>query len=109
MFGKPPRLQACECERSDEPTLAQTFQVVSGPILNELLARESNRLRDWLSSKLDADQLIDDLFWTILNRAPLPTELAAARKHLTSCDNRRANLEDVVWSLLSSPEFVLRH
>ena len=109
MFGKPPRLQACECERSDEPTLAQTFQVVSGPILNELLARDSNRLRDWLGSKLDPDLLIDDLFWTILNRAPLPIELAAARKHLTSSDNRRANLEDVVWSLLSSPEFVLRH
>jgi hypothetical protein len=109
MFGKPPRLQACECERSDEPTLAQTFQVVSGPILNELLARDTNRLHDWVSSKLDPDSLMDDVFWTILNRAPLPTELAAARKHLTSSDNRRANLEDVVWSLLSSPEFVLRH
>ena len=109
MFGKPPRLQACECERSDEPTLAQTFQVVSGPILNELLARDSNRLRDWLGTKNDPDSLIDDLFWTILNRSPLPIELAAARKHLTSSDNRRANLEDVVWSLLSSPEFVLRH
>lgn len=109
MFGKPPRLQACECERADDPTLSQTFQLVSGPILNDLLARPDNRLRDWLESKADADTLIDDLFWTVLNRAPLPTELAAAKKHLASSDNRRANLEDVVWSLLSSPEFVLRH
>lgn len=109
MFGKPPRLQACECERADDPTLSQTFQLVSGPILNELLARSDNRLRDWLESKADADTLIDDAFWTILNRAPLPTELAAVKKHLASSDNRRANLEDVVWSLLSSPEFILRH
>lgn len=109
MFGKPPRLQACECERADDPTLSQTFQLVSGPILNELLDRSDNRLRDWLDSRADADTLIADVFWTILNRAPLPTELAATKKHLVSSDNRRANLEDVVWSLMSSPEFVLRH
>ncbi|MBM3970376.1 MAG: DUF1549 domain-containing protein [Planctomycetes bacterium] len=109
MFGKPPRLQACECERADDPTLSQTLQLVSGPILNEVLARSDNRLRDWLESKVDADAVIDDVFWTILNRAPSATELAAAMKHLASSDNRRVNLEDVVWSLMSSPEFVLRH
>ncbi len=109
MFGKPPRLQACECERADDPTLSQTFQLVSGPVLNELLARSDNRLRDWLESKSDADALIADVFWTTLNRAPLPTEFAATKRHLVSSDNRRANLEDVVWSLMSSPEFVLRH
>ena len=36
------------------------------------------------------------------------TERAAIQKHLATSDNHRANLEDVVWSLLSSPEFVLR-
>jgi hypothetical protein len=109
MFGKPPRLQACECERADDPTLSQTFQMVSGPILNDLLARSENRLHDWLAAKSEPDALIDDVFWTILNRAPLPTERAAAQKHLSSSENRRASLEDVVWSLLSSPEFILRH
>ena len=109
MFGKPPRLQACECERADDPTLSQTFQLVSGPILNGLLVRSNNRLHEWSESKAAPEALIDDLFWTLLNRPPLPTEVAAAKKHLTSSDNRRANLEDVVWSLMSSPEFVLRH
>ncbi len=109
MFGKPPRLQACECERADDPTLSQTFQLVSGPILNELLARDDNRLRDWLNAKSEPDALIEEIFWTILNRAPLPTERAAFKKYLANSNKHRANLEDVVWSLLSSPEFVLRH
>ena len=109
MFGKPPRLQACECERADDPTLSQTFQLVSGPILNGLLVRSNNRLHEWSESKAAPEALIDDLFWTLLNRPPLPTEVTAAKKHLSSPDNRRANLEDVVWSLMSSPEFVLRH
>ena len=109
MFGKPPRLQACECERADDPTLSQTFQLVSGPILNDLLARNDNRLRDWLNEKSEPDALIEEIFWTILNRASLPTEQAALKKYLAKSDKHRANLEDVVWSLLSSPEFVLRH
>jgi hypothetical protein len=109
MFGKPPRLQACECERSDDPTLSQTFQLVSGPILNELLALDDNRLRNWLNTNLESDALIEELFWTILNRPALPTERSILKMHLATSDNRRANLEDLVWSLLSSPEFVLRH
>ena len=32
LFGKPARLLACECERSNETTLNQVFQLVSGPL-----------------------------------------------------------------------------
>eukprot|EP00913_Durusdinium_trenchii_P008792 g8258.t1 len=32
LFGKPPRLQTCECERSEETTLTQTFQMVDSNI-----------------------------------------------------------------------------
>ena len=108
-FGKPPRLQACECERSEDSTLAQTFQLVSGPILNDLLAQSDNRLRRWAAADAAPEKMIDDLFWTILSRPPSPTELAAVMKHLASSGNRRANWEDVVWSLLNSDEFLLRH
>ncbi len=108
-FGKPPRLQACECERSEDSTLAQTFQLVSGPILNDLLARADNRLKRWNSAEPASEAMIEDLFWTILSRPPSATELAAVLKHITSTGSRRANLEDVVWGLLNSDEFLLRH
>lgn len=109
-FGKPPRLQACECERSEDSTLAQTFQLVSGPILNDLLGRSDNRLKRWVAIEagVTTDSMIDDLFWTILSRPPSSTEFAAVMKHITSTGNRRANLEDIVWGLLNSDEFLLR-
>lgn len=107
-FGKPPRLQACECERSEETTLAQTFQLVSGPILNELLSREQNRLASWLKPTNNIDKTINNLFWTILSRPPLPSEAAAMKKTFSANSNARANLEDTVWSLLNSDEFLLR-
>ena len=109
-FGKPPRLQACECERSEDSTLAQTFQLVSGPILNDLLGRSDNRLKRWVAIEagVTTDSMIGDLFWTILSRPPSSTEFAAVMKHITSTGNRRANLEDIVWGLLNSDEFLLR-
>ena len=109
-FGKPPRLQACECERSEDSTLAQTFQLVSGPILNDLLARSDNRLKRWaaLDASASIEAMIEEVFWTILSRPPSPTELTAVRKHIASSNDRRANLEDIVWGLLNSDEFLLR-
>lgn len=109
-FGKPPRLQACECERSEDSTLAQTFQLVSGPILNDLLARSENRLKQWAApdAAKPMEATIEEMFWTILSRPPSSTELAAVLKHVASTSDRRANLEDVAWGLLNSEEFLLR-
>ena len=44
VFGKPPRLLSCECERSVGTTLGQAFQMISGPLVNELLARDDGRI-----------------------------------------------------------------
>src|SRR5262249_1278864 len=37
-FGKPVRSLSCECERSDDTTLAQAFQLITGPLVTRLLA-----------------------------------------------------------------------
>jgi hypothetical protein len=39
LFGKPSRQLSCECERSDETTLAQTFELCGG---NLIVWRQSN-------------------------------------------------------------------
>src|SRR5438270_11754679 len=78
LFGKPPRLQACECERSSEPTLSQAFQLVSGPLVNELLSRRDNRLSLLLESGRSTAEIVEDLFWTALSRAPSDEESRAA-------------------------------
>ncbi len=107
-FGKPPRLQSCECERSDEPTLAQTFELISGRLTETLLATTGNRLDRLLEQNLPDDRLAEDLFWTALSRAPTGEELSAAVAHLQGTTNRRAAAEDLLWSLINSAEFLLR-
>ncbi len=108
MFGKPARLLACECERSSETTLGQTFQLISSPEINSLLTQKDNRLTALLASgKTDAD-LATELYWTALSRPPTPAEAASATRLLSEASGKRAALEDLAWALLNAKEFVLR-
>lgn len=108
VFGKPPRLQACECERNNETTLAQTFQLVSGPLLNELLAREGNCIGQQLAANRSSHDIVSDLYGRALNRTPSAAEQAAITRLLAESSHQRRVYEDLAWSLLTSNEFLLR-
>jgi hypothetical protein len=69
-FGKPPRLLVCECERSTDTTLGQTFQLISGPELSKLLTDSSNRLGKLIDTGKSDQQIIEELYWAALTRPP---------------------------------------
>jgi hypothetical protein len=108
LFGKPPRLMNCECERSDDTTLAQAFNLMNGPGLQQRLRTPENRLGQWLDRGLPGRQVVDELFWTALGRAPSAVELEAATEYLERSDDRRAALEDLAWAILNAKEFLFR-
>ncbi|MBI3865806.1 MAG: DUF1549 domain-containing protein [Planctomycetia bacterium] len=108
MFGKPPRLQACDCERSNEPTLSQTFGMVTGSLVMELIRRRDNRLGKWLESNQPAEEIMDELFWTALSRPPTAEERRSVLAHVESQSNRREAFEDILWALMNTKEFLFR-
>ncbi len=107
-FGKPSRVLTCECERSDAVTMSQAFQMVSGPMFQELLVQPDNRLGKLAASGLSVPRIADELFWSVLSRPPTRGETAAAEKLFASAPTPRAALEDLAWSLVNAKEFVLR-
>jgi hypothetical protein len=107
-FGKPPRLLPSECERACEPTMGQAFQLMNGPVLNEMLAAQENSLGKLLATQKSNEQIITDLYWSALTRAPLAEELSKFSRYLGEAKDRRAALEDIAWSLLNSKEFLFR-
>jgi hypothetical protein len=109
VFGKPPRLLACECERSNETTLGQTFQLISSPEMDTLLADPNNRLSRLLAGRSSDADLVTELYWTALTRPPGKPELTRAVELLRTSTDRRRALEDLTWALLNAKEFVLRH
>ncbi len=107
-FGKPERILACDCERSNETTLKQVF-VLLGDGLNERLASPSNRLAELASSSASDGEIVDELYWAALSRPPSDTELSAAVDLLGSPDVDRATaVQDIAWALLNAKEFLFR-
>jgi hypothetical protein len=108
-FGKPERLLACECERSNETTLGQTFLLIAGEDIQARLADDQGRLKQWADSQRPPPELIVELYWTALGRAPSATERAACEQVLQQEPDRFTALQDMTWALLNSKEFVFRH
>jgi hypothetical protein len=109
-FGQPPRLLACECERTNETTMGQAFALISSPQIDDLIRRRDNVITSLQAEPGSWDQKITELFWRALSRPPTKEELAKLTAMVRDApeDRRRAALEDVAWSLVNAKEFVLR-
>jgi hypothetical protein len=107
-FGKPPRLIASDCERSNDTAMPQVFELVSGPLIQQMLTQKSNLLTTLLEAGKTDGEIIDTLFWTALTRAPNATELNRCTALFAAAQDRRRVAEDLAWALINSKEFVFR-
>ncbi len=107
-FGKPDRLFSCECERGDDTTLVQAFQLVTGRLLHEMLTRPDNRLGRLLQDGRDDAAILEEFYLAALSRLPTAREQSGALAYVAKAPDRRAALEDVVWGLLNAKGFLLR-
>ncbi len=111
-FGRPDRVQTCDCERTNEPSMAQALHIANGDTLNQKLSAKDNRLEKLLASKLSDDQLAAEAYMATVARPPTEKELQAIRTLLAGAkdpDEKRLALEDLFWSILSSTEFIFNH
>ena len=106
VFGKPPRLIASECERTDEPTVGQAFQLISGPVIQDLLTQTSNRLNAWIGSGKTDAEIAEEMFWTVLSRPASEAERKDFAMHLETANEKRKAAEDLMWALCNSKEFL---
>ena len=108
-FGKPQRLTACECERSNDLSLSQVFQLMQGESVEKRLRDNKGRIRRLAERDTLADEWIRELYWTALSRPPTDAEVPQALATLAAAESKRQGLEDLAWALLNSQEFLLHH
>jgi hypothetical protein len=109
-FGRPLRVQACECERSADPNLSQALHLMNGDVINRKIADPKGRLARWLADpKLSDEDLIRSLYLVTFTRPATPDEVAAAKGLITDAPGRDIGAQDLFWGLLNSKEFIFNH
>ena len=108
-FGKPKRLLACECERVSKPNLSQALHLAIGDTIGKRLSDGKGRVATTAGSERPLESVIDEYYLAAFARRPSDEERDRASQHVALAPNRREGLEDLLWALLNSTEFLFNH
>ncbi len=108
LFGKPQRMEACECERDNESNMLQALHLINGNSILRRVTDPSGRVAQLLNQKLTDEALVEELYLWSLVRRPTAKEQEVAKQHFLSYGADRAGAaQDLMWAILNSRDFVL--
>lgn len=110
VFGRPEGSMACECERTNEPSLAQSLHLLNSIGLQNKVSSESGRAHLLASDKKQPhEDRIRTLYLAAFSREPTKQETSLALSHLQSAKNdpeqTKQVYEDLVWILVNTKAF----
>ena len=110
-FDRPKRVTACECERSPGATLAQVLLLSNSEEIENKLASNDGKIGKFFAEKerRPLKDLVEELYLSSLSRLPSSDELTASTKYLDGESDKRQAVEDLLWTLLNSKEFMFNH
>jgi hypothetical protein len=119
-FGRPARNICDAGERSSDPTVGQALHIINGDTLNKKLSAPEGTIALFLKLGLSDRRILDHMFLSAYSRYPSEAErqvlMAALDKSRLAKgteevrrDARRQALEDMVWAMLTSKEFLFSH
>ncbi|MFN0118913.1 MAG: DUF1549 and DUF1553 domain-containing protein [Blastocatellia bacterium] len=111
-FGRPERVNTCDCERSSEPTVTQALHIINGETLNQKLRAPGGLVDQFVKMEFADEAILAHLYASAFSRAPTAeekTKLLAILREGHAPEARRQAIEDVVWAVLTSREFLFNH
>ena len=119
VFGRPERIICDAGERTQDPSITQALHVINGDTLNKKLSDANGYVALFQKIGLSDTRVLDQLSLSAYGRYPTTEEkktileaLAKTRGGATAeaaKENRRQGLEDMVWAMLTSKEFLFNH
>ncbi len=113
-FGRNKRDIVCECERTNKPSMVQVLHLANGTTINEKLMSGSSCVSAAMKlepSEENTRTIIRDAYLKTLSRPPSKIEEQQLIQVFSDVndESRRAAIEDLYWSLMSSREFLFQH
>jgi hypothetical protein len=110
MFGRPTRDTGLESERGNAPTDAQRLYLLNSADIQRRIER-SPQLRFLLASTRGRPrEQVSWLYLALLSRYPTEDEVTAAQRYVAAhAADPKAAVDDLVWALINTKEFLFRH
>ncbi len=121
VFGRPDSASACECERSQDASLAQSLHLLNAKEIQEKIAGDNGHAALLAANKDQTDgEKVRELYTWAYAREPDEKEMQLATAYLDkygkkSSDEKgnpatkRQAYEDMVWALINTKEFLFNH
>lgn len=117
-FGRPPRILCDAAERSSDPSISQALHVINGDTLNKKLSNEGSSIGRMIDLGLSDNRIVEHFTVAAFSRYPTDEEKARLAKLISDerakakgdgREARRQALEDLLWAMLTSKEFMFNH
>jgi hypothetical protein len=119
VFGRPESSTSCECERSQDASLAQSLHLLNAKDLQAKLASDKGRAAELAGSSESEESKIRELYLMVYAREPGDKELKVAQAHIDKlvagksdkelAAAKRQAYEDIIWALINTKEFLFNH
>ena len=107
-FGRPPRNTPNSSERTTASTVAQVLHLINGETLNRKLNTEGKLIDQLLTESETTPELVRHLYRIALTRDPSGPDVRRLVEFLGP-DPDRERVNDFVWAVLTSKEFLFTH
>ncbi len=109
VFGRPTRQTVCSCERGTEPSIAQALHLMNSETTIGKIEHRNSIATRLAAASLTDEEIVDELYMTALSRFPTGAERQLMLPVFTTAGVRRQAVEDILWTLLNTKEFVFNH
>ena len=109
-FGRPNASAQCPCERDLRPSVVQALHLMHSKDLQAKLADKNGRAAKLAAGDLPPEKVVQELYLAAFNREPQIDEIKIAMSAFYQPETtRQIAIEDVMWALINSAEFVFNH
>lgn len=102
----------CSRAQATDRGLPFALHLINGALLNRRLSAEGSVLARLFESNVSEMQILEQLYWRLFSRRPSDRERKFWSQELQSASTKQqthAVLEDALWGMLSSQEFMTNH
>ncbi len=109
-FGRPDASQECPCERDRKSSVVQALHLMNSSALQTKLGNGESWPSRLAKEDLPAAELVKKVYLAAYSRLPEAGELSAAEQYFQGEGiTSQVAIEDLVWALVNSAEFVFNH